>query len=428
MREDLLHYIWKFKKIPFTPLVTQQQEELRIIDFGFLNSNEGPDFLNARLTIDGQQWAGNVEMHLKSSDWYAHHHETDSNYDNVILHVVWEDDLAVFRKDGSQISTLELKDLISEELLLTYKKLMDTSKVVFVNCEKNIRFLPKIHWKNWEERLYFERLEQKSKQIEAFLEKTKNNWEAVLFVLLCKSFGTKTNGAFFLDRALKLNFSILRKASEDLHQLESLLFGHFGLLGIENCSDRYFIELEKEYNYLKQKFDLSLPEKKPAFFGIRPANFPTLRISQLAHLYHKNSQLFHKLMMIKDLEGLYTLFEVYANPYWDNHFTFGKVSKTRRKKLSKHFIDLLLINTLIPLKFCYGRYLGRTWDEDIMELISKIKGETNSIVEGFHNLDLPSANALESQAKIQLYKNYCSQKKCLQCSVGVHLLNRNVYF
>ncbi|PRX53131.1 DUF2851 family protein [Flagellimonas meridianipacifica] len=428
MREDLLHYIWQYKKIPLSKLFTEQKEELQIINFGFPNSGEGPDFLNARILIDDQQWAGNIEMHLKSSDWYAHHHEIDKNYDNVILHVVWEDDIAVFRKDGSQIATLVLQHLIPEELLVSYQALMDTSKIKFINCERSIADMAPVMWKSWEERLYFERLEQKSKHIGALLQKSNNNWEAVLFSLLCKSFGTKINGSFFLNRALKLDFSIVRKTSTDLLQLESLLFGHFGLLEVEDCTDRYYLELKKEYGYLTQKFELEIPEEKPAFYGMRPTSFPTLRISQLANLYYKNCGFFQRLMAIDSLEDYYHVFQVLASSYWENHFTFGKSSKKSKRQISKAFIDLLLINTVIPLKFSYAQRIGKQWNEELVDLISKIKSESNTIVEGFNDLKVQSENALESQAKIQLYTAYCSQKKCLHCAVGVNLLNRNVYF
>ena len=428
MREDLLHFVWQYKKIPFTHLLTEQQEQLHVVDYGLPNSGEGPDFLNAKISINGQLWAGNVEMHLKSSDWYAHHHETDSNYDNVILHVVWEDDIAVFRRDASQISTLVLKNLISNELLRSYQKLMDTSRTRFINCEKYLTTVQSIIWENWEERLYFERLEQKSKQIETLLKRSNNDWESVLFSLLCKSFGTKVNGSFFLNSSIGLDFSIIRKTRMDPLQLESLLFGHFGLLDIEDCIDGYFLDLRKEYAYLRQKFGLVTPEKKPAFFGMRPVNFPTLRLSQLANLYHKNTSLFQELMTLHDIDDYYDVFQVSTSSYWENHFTFGKSSKQYKKKVSKTFVDLLLINTVIPLKFCYAQHLGKQWGEELVALVSKIKGESNTIIDSFKTLKVPSNNALQSQAKLQLYANYCTQKKCLHCAVGVNLLNRNVYF
>ncbi|WP_422859294.1 DUF2851 family protein [Flagellimonas sp. S174] len=428
MREDLLYFIWRNNKLQTKNLLTTDNQTLKIQGVGILNRLSGPDFFNAKIYIENQLWAGNVEMHVKSSDWYTHHHETDSNYDNVILHVVWEDDVVVYRKDGSKIPTLELKNLIPEELLVSYRTLMDTSKIKFINCERSIATIAPIIWKSWEERLYFERLEQKSKQIGALLQKSNNNWEAVLFSLLCKSFGTKINGSFLLNRALKLDFSIVRKTSANLIQLESLLFGHFGLLEVEDCMDRYYLELKKEYGYLTQKFELEVPEEKPAFFGMRPINFPTLRISQLANLYHNNTNIFQALMAIECLEDYYKMFQVFTSPYWQDHFTFGKCSKKSKKQLSKAFIDLLLINTVIPLKFSYAQSMGNQWNEELVDLISKIKSESNTIVEGFNNLKVQSENALESQSKIQLYTAYCSQKKCLHCAVGVNLLNRNVYF
>ena len=427
MREDLLHFLWKFKKIPFTDLITQQQEKLRIDDFGFHNLNEGPDFHQVKVTIDGQQWAGNAEMHLKSSDWYAHHHETDTNYENVVLHVVWEDDIAVFRKDGSQISCLELKGHISEELLSSYKYLMDTSQIRFINCEKSSLEIPTVIWLNWEERLYFERLEEKSKRIEELLRQTCNNWEAVLFLLLCRNFGTKVNGLFFFSRALQLDFSIIRKTRAQLNQLESLFFGHFGLLNIESCKDTHYLELQKEYRYLRQKFDLSAPEAKPAFFGMRPHNFPTIRISQLAGLYHTHAHLFQTLMDLEKPKDFYALFQVDVHPFWENHYTFGKDSKKCKKKISSDFIDLLIINTLVPLKFCYSRFLGKDTHEGLLDLISLLKPEKNTIVNNFKKIGIPSKNALQSQSRIQLYQNYCSKKRCLQCDVGSRLLNRNAY-
>jgi len=199
-------------------------------------------------------------------------------------------------------------------------------------------------------------------------------------------------------------------------------------LNVENCVDRYYQELKMEYDYLKQKFSLTSSQEKPTFFGIRPANFPTLRISQLANLYHGNTNLFQRFIETEHLDDLYNLFQIKASPYWDNHFTFGKSSKQSIKKLHKNFIDLLLINTLIPLKFCYAQHVGQDWNENLVALISKIKSESNSIIDGFNAIGALSENAMESQAKIQLYNKYCVQKKCMHCAVGVHLLNGNTYF
>lgn len=245
MREDLLYFIWKHNKLPTKQLCTSNNKTVLVKATGIQNRVAGPDFFNAKVEIDGQLWAGNVEMHLRSSDWYAHHHETDENYDNVILHVVWEDDIAVFRKDGSQIPTLEVKHYVSEELLNRYRNLLENSRSSFINCEKDLKELDLFLVENWLHRLYIERLEHKSKLIMDLLETSKNDWEAVLFKLLAKNFGSKVNGPYFLERAKQLDFSIARKTSNEPFQLEALLFGHFGLLNVSDCTDTYYLQLKK---------------------------------------------------------------------------------------------------------------------------------------------------------------------------------------
>lgn len=425
MREDLLYFMWRHNKLPTKRLCTTNNETVAIIAAGTQNWHAGPDFFNAKVEIDGQLWAGNVEMHLRSSDWYVHHHETDENYDNVILHVVWEDDIAVFRKDGSRIPTLELKQFVPGKLLRKYRDLLQDSKPTFINCEKELRHFDPFLIESWLHRLYVERLENKSKLIYDLLDKSQNDWEGVLFILLAKNFGSKVNGPFFLDRATQLDFSIIRKLSNDLHQLESLLFGHFGLLDENDCTDTYYLNLKKEYDYLSKKYDLPDNRTKPGFFGLRPHNFPTLRISQLANLYNGTQSIFSKIMEKRTLDDLYPIFEVGANPYWDDHFTFGKVSRKSRKKLSKKFIDLLVINTIVPLQFCYAKHLGKDWNEDLLYLVSQVGKEKNSILENFERWGSKTENALESQAKLELYTNYCTQNKCLQCAFGANLLNGN---
>ncbi len=428
MKEDLLHFIWRCDKLQGQPLTTTTSESIVIKNPGTLNKYAGPDFFNASVEVGGQLWAGNVEMHLKSSDWYAHHHETDSNYDNVILHVVWEDDVSVFRKDGSKIPTLALKSVIPLDLLDAYRQLLENTKSNFINCEKDFKTFDSFLVENWLHRLYVQRLEQKSNLIYELLNESNNDWEGVLFTLLIKSFGSKINGTFFLDRAKQLNFSIIRKTANNRDQLESVLFGFFGLLGQEECSDVYYLRLKKEYQYLTKKFELSPCIGKPGFFGLRPANFPTIRLSQLSNLYAKQQDFFSRLMESKTLEDLYSIFEIRASSYWEDHFTFGKVSRKSTKKLSKSFIDLLIINTIIPIKFCYSKYTGTDETDQLISLVSQIKKEENTIISGFRTIGSKTKNALESQAKLELYNSYCSKNKCLQCTLGTHLLNRNTYF
>lgn len=426
MREDFLHFIWKYKKVQTNQLFTSQGENIEIVSEGTHNQLSGPDFFNAQVKISDQLWAGNVEIHIKSSDWYVHGHENDTNYDNVILHVVWEDDVAIFRKDNTQIPTLELKKIIPQKVLERYQSLFDTSKKNFINCEKQITSIDDFSFKNWLERLFFERLEQKAIYVEELLEKYNNDWEQVLFSLLLKNFGLKINGNSFKSLSEHLPFSTVRKISDNITQLEAIFFGMVGFLEDDEISDHYYTNLKKEFSYLAHKFKLNKEGvEQPEFFKLRPPNFPTIRLSQFAAIYAENQNLFSKILASSTLEDIYKLFNVQASDYWTTHFTFGKASKKSEKKLTKKFIELLLINTILPLKFCYARSLNRTGDVSIVDIISAIKKEKNNIIDQYLALGVKVDNAFESQAILELYNNYCSKNNCLQCAVGNHLLKGN---
>ena len=352
MQEDFLHYIWKHKKFNFLNLTTTSNQALEIQNVGQHNLNSGPDFFNARLKIDNQLWAGNVEIHLKSSDWFLHNHEKDNNYDNVILHVVWDDDTEIFRKDNTIIPTLELKSYVNSQALNNYKNLLN-KKSTWINCEKNIDTVDNFLVTNWLERLYFERLERKSIDLIKLLESSKNNWEEVLFKTLAKNFGLKVNGDSFLSIAESFDFKVLLKQRSKILSLEGLLFGQADLLK-KDIQDSYFLQLQQEYDFLKRKYKLSNQNIVPLkFFRLRPDNFPTIRLSQLVNLYAKHQNVFSKIINADTLEDFYAIFSVKATKYWDKHYTFGKESNKRSKKLSKSFIDLLLINSIIPLVFTY---------------------------------------------------------------------------
>ncbi len=424
MTEDFLQYLWKYKKFGFVDLRTTRHEELILQQVGVHNiESSGPDFFDARLIIQGQKWAGNVEVHIRSSDWYVHNHENDPAYDNVILHVVWEDDVEVYRKDNSIIPTLQLKEYIREELLLRYKKLFDKNAQQWISCDKQLPEVSHFMLSNWQERLYLERLEKKSTLILKLLKTSANNWEAVLFKLLSKNFGLKTNGAAFLSLANSIDFTVLRKCTDHQKQLEALFFGQAGLLEVDIKSE-YFNTLKNEYQFLKNKYKLNANGVDSFhFFRLRPSNFPTIRLAQLAMLYFKNHQLFSKVINSNTIDDFYTLFNIETSKFWQNHYTFEKESKVSKKKLTKSFIDLLLINTIIPIKFVYARSVGQNPEEDIFELITKLPFEKNSIISNFMDLNVPIENAMHSQAMIQLKNIYCDQKACLQCAIGNYLLN-----
>jgi len=426
MREDLLHFIWNTHKVQSRQLKTTKEESLVIHDYGIHNHSSGPDFFNAKIEVGEQLWAGNVEIHLKASDWYVHGHETDSNYNNVILHVVWEDDISIFRKDKTEIPTLELKNLVTPSLLNAYLKLFQNTSQKFINCENDFTSIDAFILDNWTQRLYFERLEQKSELIFELLKDSKNDWEKVLFTLLLKNFGLKVNGNSFLSLAKVLDFSIVRKLQNNSEALESVFFGMVGLLDNGESADSYFSQLKKEFDFQYKKFELSSAQiEKPEFFGLRPHNFPTIRLSQLANLYASQHNLFSELMSANTLMKIQSIFKISASSYWKNHFTFAKESKTSSKALSKAFVDLLVINTIIPLKFCYAKKHGKEVNDELVCLITKLKPEKNVIITKFDKIGAKTGNAMESQSNIQLYNEYCTKNQCLKCAVGANLLNRN---
>ena len=423
MQEDFLHYIWKLKKFNTADLKTTNKEVVEIVSVGEHNYNSGPDFFNSQLKIEDQLWAGNVEIHIKSSDWFVHNHEIDSTYDNVILHVVWENDTEVFRKDNTEIPTIELKKYVSKTALESYQKLFSQANT-WINCENDFKSVDDFTIINWLERLYFERLERKSQDIEKLLKASSNNWESVLFIMLAKNFGLKVNGDSFLSIANSIDFSIIRKQQSNLASLEALLFGQAGLLE-NDIQDTYFMELANEYEFLIQKFGISNTNVTPLqFFRLRPPNFPTIRLSQLANVYYQHQNIFSKIIEINAIEDFYELFNVGTSLFWETHYTFGKASKKSKKVITKSFIDLLLINTIIPIKFSYAKHIGKLNEEPILNLIQEIVLEKNSIVEKFNELKTISKSALHSQAWIQLKNEYCDKNKCLQCAIGNRLLNR----
>lgn len=425
MREDLLHFIWKYKKLQLGNLIGSKNETIQILDVGTHNLLSGPDFFNAKIQIDEQLWAGTVEMHIKSSDWYAHNHELDPNYHNVILHVVWEDDCDVFRANNTVIPTLVLKDYISSSILKEYQKLFYQKERSFINCGNEISSISDFVLQNWLEVLYFERLERKTHLVSQLLSTFNNDWERVFFILLAKNFGLKMNGEAFFEIAKRPLFAVIRKIQGNTLHMESLLYGFAGFLDDDIIGDDYFDNLKREFTYLKAKFDfLDAPFQKPEFFKLRPSNFPTIRLSQLANLYTIHQSLFSKVITAKSVDEIYMVFNVTASEYWDNHYTFGKISKKYVKKLTSNFVDLLIVNTILPVKLSYAKHLGRDVNEEIISIISGIKSESNAVISKFSTLKLQLPSAKESQAALQLYNEYCTKNKCLHCAVGHQLLNR----
>ncbi|WP_310560857.1 DUF2851 family protein [Flavobacterium sp.] len=423
MKEDFLHYLWKFKKFDSLNLKTFNGEEITIINVGNYLELAGPDFFNAQLVIGNQKWAGNVEIHLKSSDWYVHHHERDEAYENVILHVVWEHDTEIFRSNNSEIPVLVLKNYVDTATVANYQSLMAPKSWIF--CEKQLKDINEFTLKNWQERLFFERLERKSNPIFDLLQQTNNDWEAVLFCLLAKNFGLNTNGEIFLKIAQAIPFSIIRKESFEVENLEALLLGTAGLLDLEK-EDAYFKDLKFRYFYLLHKYQIEKRLVEPVqFFKHRPDNFPTIRLSQLANLYHNQQNLFSTISTSNSVKSIYEIFEISVSNYWQNHYQFDKESPKKKKKLSKSFIDLIIINTIIPLQFAFAKSQGKEISEDLIQLLNEVASEKNAILDKFSSFGIKSKNAFESQSLLQLKNEYCNKSRCLQCAIGMELLKKS---
>ena len=420
MKEDFLHYVWQYKKFDFSNLTTVSGEILTITNCGNYLQQTGPDFFNAQIVIGNQKWAGNVEIHIKSSDWYLHHHEKDANYDNVILHVVWEHDTPVFRKDNTEIPVLELKNNVSNKELEKYQSL--TSQKSWIYCERQIDTIDYFVFQNWQERLFVERLERKYRSIEQLLKETENNWEAVLFCMLAKNFGLNTNGETFLKIAKSIPFKIIRKESVEIENIESLFFGMADLMPVD-AEDNYTKELKKRFYYISQKYSLKKIITEPVqFFKHRPDNFPTIRLAQLAMLYHKQQNLFSKVIVAKTVKELSQLFDITISDYWQTHYQFEKASPKKKKQFSKSFIDLLVINTIVPIQFAYAKSQGKEKSESFIDLLREVAAEKNMIIEKFSNYGIKAKNAFETQSLLQLKNEYCNHGKCLQCAVGMQLL------
>lgn len=416
MKEDLLQYVWKFQLLEGKGLTTIQGESIQVVFPGIHNRDSGPDFLNSKIRIADQLWVGTVEIHINSSHWYWHQHEIDENYDAVILHVVWDHDVDVYMKNNKVLPTLELKNVVFPEVIQNYSQL--SKSMTWIPCEEHLNTVDAFIVSNWMERLYVERLENKSVLINDLLKRNKNDWDAVFFILMAKSFGLNKNGDAFFQLANSFPLSLLRKYSNDRLRLESLLFGQAGFL-MEKGNGSYYQNLHEEYEFLRAKHQLNpISRNTFQFFRMRPSNFPTIRLAQLASLFYKRQNLFSVLMELNSIDDFYEQLSIEVSEFWRQHFTFEKRSKKSSKKLSRPFIDLLIINTVIPLKFAYLKAMNKEGDYDSIKLISQIQPEKNTTIKKFQELSISVNNALDSQSLIQLKNNYCAPKRCLECAIG----------
>jgi Protein of unknown function (DUF2851) len=416
MNERLLQYIWQFQYFNKNTLTTLEGEPLQIIHPGTHNTNQGPDFLDAKIKIGETIWAGSIELHLRSSHWNQHQHSSDKNYKNVILHVVWEQDVSV----ALPFQTLVLQSRVAKLLLKKYEGLMQAND--FIPCQKIIHQVNDLTWASWKERLLVERLQQKSELVLGYLKINNNHWEEAFWWMLAKNFGIKVNSDAFEKMAQSIPITILAKHKNQIHQLEALLMGQAGLLE-NNFNEDYPLLLQKEFRFLQKKYQLQ-PVTVPLFFlRMRPANFPSLRLAQLAMLVHKSLHLFTAVKESDTISEIKNLLNVTANDYWHYHYVLDEPAAYKKKNLGAQMIENILVNTVITVLFAYGwHHNDNNYKDKALRWLEEINPEKNSITKGFAELNVGNKNAFDSQALIQLKNVYCSKKRCLDCAVGNKLL------
>lgn len=417
MKEDYLQYVWKFQLFNTLNLKSIEGESIEVSKVGIHNFNSGPDFLEARVTIGSVVWCGSVEIHVRSSEWNIHKHQFDANYNNVVLHVVFQHDKEVLNKNGVRIPVLEIADLLVEDHYENFKRLINSKS--WIACSKQIKTVGDVLLHSWMDRLVINRMERKSNEIGKELEKTNGDWQEVTHRFLFRHFGMKVNGDAMFELARRISFRMINKESN----VASLLFGQAGMLsGV--CEDQYYQSLQKEFNYVKHKRELVPMEAANwKYSKLHPPNFPTIRIAQMEALYAKGLDLFELIRSKVSIERYNLEFAVEINKYWENHYLFAKESHNVRNRIGKGIINNVLINVVVPISFMYGKYIADdSFMEYALQLLRKVNKENNRIVKNWESLDVHVESAYDSQAVLELYNEFCFLKKCIQCRVGNQIL------
>lgn len=422
MNEKLLHFIWKFRLFDTKDLVTTNGERIEIIQCGTHNTHAGADFQNAKIRIGTTLWAGNVEIHITSGDWFLHKHEKDAAYNNVILHVVYEaKERIALRSNGEEIPTLELKNRIHPSVLYRYEEL--EKRKTWIPCAKFFHEADEFTISNFLERLLIERLEAKVEQINELLNESGNDWEQVMFQMLARYLGAGINKEPFQLLAKNLRVNVWAKHIHEPLQIEAMVFGTAGMLD-EDFNDEYAKQLRKEFLYLKRLHQLQPLEKKVwKFLRLRPSNFPTVRLAQLAALMCFDAKMFSGILEAKSVKTIHRLFDVDVSEYWKNHYRFDKPSKKVNSHLGTSMKNILLINAVAPVLFAYGKYKdNEEYCDRAFALLQNCEAESNSIITGWKKLNQIPSSASQSQALLQLKNEYCDKFRCVDCAIGTKIL------
>ena len=423
MNEDFLYFLWKTKNFDFSELCCESGQKLEIQNFGVQNMDSGPDFSDAEISLDGARWVGNVEMHIRSSDWDVHRHSKDKRYNTVILHVVWEHDKEIRTAAGQWLPVLELKSRVRSEMKKNYERLR--SNPSFIPCDKQISLFSDTKLKFWIERLGIERLETKSEKISEDLELLKMDWEEAFYRHFASCFGLTVNVEGFRQLAQAVPLRLIRQYSDSRFKIQALLYGQAGMLTNVHL-DKYPTQLRKEYEFLQHKHRLdSIDPRVWKLSKMRPQSFPTIRIAQLSELLFLLSPLLRRFIECQDYREALSFLELETHEYWNTHFLFEKESRPSKKQPGLGFKERLMINAIIPFLYAYGKKRGRSEVcEKALVWLRLISSEKNKITKAWSSLDVKPKNAFESQALIHLYKNYCNAKRCLDCSVGCSIIKQ----
>ncbi len=423
MNESFLHYIWQFQYFDRVDLKTQLGEQVSIFQTGILNTDAGPDFSQAKIRIDQIDWVGNVEIHTKASDWLNHKHTSDKAYENVILHVVWEDDTDIRRADGSVIPSLRLKGRVDESLIIAYKKLMNDASAI--PCNKSFNGVPNLIKLSMLDKSLLQRLESKSGVIYQLVKSNHGDWEETTYQLLAKNFGFKINSDPLFQLAKSLPYKFIQKHSSSLQQIEALLFGQAGMLETKT-KDEYFSSLYTEYAFLSKKYSLNASRLNPSqwkFLRLRPANFPTLRMAQFASFLFIHKNLFSTIIEADSYSKLIDIFSTATSIYWRTHYHFAKKAKGIVPVLGESSKQNILINSIVPLLAAYSKTRDEyRFMERAIEILQHVPAENNRITKMWTELGTSVKTAFDSQALIEQYNNGCQKRQCLNCVVGASLL------
>ncbi|MGV3504419.1 MAG: DUF2851 family protein [Adhaeribacter sp.] len=427
MKEDFLHYLWQHQYFDKQNLATADQQAIQVLRCGFYNTNAGPDFLQAQVKVGAETWNGSVEIHVKASDWLRHHHDRDARYDQVVLHVVWEADRSLQRTDGSSIPTLELKERVEPKLLQGYYFFQQTLSAI--PCAPLTGRVPALVRLEMLDRVLVERLEQKAARLQQRLQLNHQDWEATTYQALCEGFGFKINAGPFGRLSQVLPYAVLRKHHPDLPQLEALLLGQAGFLQQVPAGDDYLKGLQQEFRYLRHKYRLpkGLQASDWNLLRLRPANFPPVRLAQLAALLQGKDKLFASLLGCQGLQEVMAFFKKPVSPYWQHHYLPGRPAASRLRGMGRQSIVSLVINTLVPLLFAYSHWQdNQAYRDRALAWLEQLPAEQNKVLQAYRQLGLPVDSAADSQAYLQLFHHYCQSRKCLSCSLGHHLLKSHL--